>query len=275
MSKEVDIDTANYSKKRVLKIGYYALLVFIVQLTIFFIVLFVRNAISINQSKQIVSKSIPLVTTIPKQIPKLPPAQTAAVPSTTPQTVMPAITEDSVPQKHLNTDINLESNDNKGYFKRGYAYYVLGQYELAINDYDEAIHLKPDEADEYNKRAKAYYKLGQYQRAIEDYNESIRLNPSSVLTYNYRGNAYLKLAQYNRAQENYNKAISLEPDNPLAYYNYACMLALQKNTNQSCKWLQKAIDKGYKDWDHIFEDKDFDDIRNSSCFITIFKKAGK
>jgi hypothetical protein len=35
MSKEVDIDTANYSKKRVLKIGYYALLVFIVQLTIF------------------------------------------------------------------------------------------------------------------------------------------------------------------------------------------------------------------------------------------------
>jgi tetratricopeptide (TPR) repeat protein len=183
--------------------------------------------------KQKVATSTPSVT----------PAQTPA-PTQVPtpiQTVAPAVSESSAPKEHLNNDLKLESNDNNGYFKRGYAYYALGKYELAIKDYDEAIRLKPDYVEEYNNRGVAY--------------------------------AYLK--KYNKAQEDFDNAIRLNPDDTSAYYNYACMFALQKNPIQACNWLVKAIEKGYKDWKHINEDKDFDNIRNSSCFINILKISKK
>ena len=57
---------------------------------------------------------------------------------------------------------------------RGIAYADLGQYQRAIEDYNEAIRLKPDYAMAYSNRGIAYSKLGQYQRAIEDYNKAIR-----------------------------------------------------------------------------------------------------
>ena len=233
--KRVGINTPNNSKKRVLKIGVFALLVFIVILIGFIIVFFVRNATFTHPPKPKVSKSTASATAIPKRV------SAPAPVSTSKPTVAPAVTESSAPKEHLNTDIKLESNDNNGYFKRGYAYYALGKYELAIKDYDEAIRLKPDEVDEYNNRGVAY--------------------------------AYLK--QYSKAQEDFDKAIRLKPDDPSAYYNYACMFALQKNAVQACKWLQSAIERGYNNWEHIREDKDFDNIRDTACFIDILNKSGK
>ena len=233
--KRVNNNKPNNSKKRMLKIGIFAILVFIVILIGFVIVFYVMNETSTNPPKQKVSKSTPSATAKPARVASPPPV------STSKQTVPTAVTESPAAKEQLNTDIKLQSNDNNGYFKRGYAYYALGKYELAIKDYNEAIRLKPDEVDEYNNR----------------------------------GVAYVYLKQYNKAQEDFDAAIRLKPDDTSAYYNYACMFALQKDFKQSCKWLQQAMEKGYKDWKHINEDKDFDNIRKSSCFINILKKYGK
>jgi len=43
---------------------------------------------------------------------------------------------------------------------------------------DDAIKLKPDDAIAYSNRGIAYANLGQLQRAVEDYNEAIRLKPN-------------------------------------------------------------------------------------------------
>jgi Flp pilus assembly protein TadD len=90
-----------------------------------------------------------------------------------------------------------------------------------------------------------------------------------------RGSAYATLGQYNKAHEDFNKTITLRPNDSGAYYNYACMFALQKNAAQACKWLQSAIERGYNNWEHIKEDKDFDNIRDTACFIDILNKSGK
>ena len=71
-------------------------------------------------------------------------------------------------------------------------YVRLGQYQLAIDDYNEAIRLKPDYANAYNNRGSAYSRLGQYQLAIEDYNEAIRIKPDYTLVYKNRALSYFK-----------------------------------------------------------------------------------
>jgi tetratricopeptide (TPR) repeat protein len=106
--------------------------------------------------------------------------------------------------EYLNNAIKLQS-DAAIYYNRGMAYYYLGQYQRATEDYSEAIRLKPDYVDAYNNRGIAYYDLGQYKRAIEDYSVAIRLKPDNTNAYNNRGNAYCGLGQYQKASRTITK----------------------------------------------------------------------
>ena len=47
----------------------------------------------------------------------------------------------------------------------------------AIAEYDETIHLNPQDTNAYVNRGAAYDDLGQYQRGSQDYDEAIRLDP--------------------------------------------------------------------------------------------------
>jgi tetratricopeptide (TPR) repeat protein len=118
-----------------------------------------------------------------------------------------------------NEAIRLKPDLAETYNRRGNVYDKLGQYQLSIKDYNEAIRLKPDLVGAYNNRGNVYDKLGQYQLAIEDYKEAIRLKPDLVGAFNNRGNAYTKLGQYQLAIEDYKEAIRLKPDLALGYNN--------------------------------------------------------
>jgi tetratricopeptide (TPR) repeat protein len=110
--------------------------------------------------------------------------------------------------------IRLNSQDDIAFYARGLAYYNLSQYERAIQDYDEAIRLNPQDADSYVARGSAYDDLGQSARAIEDYDEAIRIDPQDDIAYNDRGLAYYNLGQYGRAIVDYDEAIRLDPQDP-------------------------------------------------------------
>jgi tetratricopeptide (TPR) repeat protein len=58
---------------------------------------------------------------------------------------------------------------------RGNVNYHKGDYDGAIQDYNEAIRLKPDFAEAFNDRGNAYYDKDDYEQAIRDYDEAIHL----------------------------------------------------------------------------------------------------
>ena len=104
-------------------------------------------------------------------------------------------------------------------YNRGRLKHDFGQYEAAIADYDNAIHLKPNYAFAYNNRGLAKYYLGQYEAAITDYDNAIRLKPDYAFAYNNRGLAKYYLDQYEAAIADYDNAIRLRPNYALAYRN--------------------------------------------------------
>src|SRR5476651_519994 len=59
------------------------------------------------------------------------------------------------------------------YYNRGYEFHNQSQFARAIQDYDQAIALKPNYATAYDNRGNAYKGLGQYARAIQDFNRAI------------------------------------------------------------------------------------------------------
>ena len=54
----------------------------------------------------------------------------------------------------------------------------LGQYERAIEDYDQALEINPQLAEAYTNRGNAYADLGQYERAIEDFTKPLKSIPN-------------------------------------------------------------------------------------------------
>jgi tetratricopeptide (TPR) repeat protein len=89
-----------------------------------------------------------------------------------------------------------------------------------------------------------YHKLGQYQRAIDDYNEAIRLKPHYADAYINRGSAYFKLTQYQRAIDDYSEAIHLKPDYIDVYINRGLAYSMQGNNKLVCRDAHKACDLG-------------------------------
>ena len=106
--------------------------------------------------------------------------------------------------------INLNPNDAMGYEKRGNSYQELKRYQEALQDYNKAIELNPDNSpDIYGKRGGIFGDLSQYQEAIKDYNKWLKLDPETLWPYHYKGMAYRQLEQYDLAIQSWERYVEL------------------------------------------------------------------
>ena len=58
-------------------------------------------------------------------------------------------------------------------------------------------------------RAAARFNLQQYKKAIEDYTQAVDLKPNHVAAYTYRGRCFLMIEKYRQACADANKACDL------------------------------------------------------------------
>jgi serine/threonine protein kinase len=105
------------------------------------------------------------------------------------------------------------------FYKNGYLYYVKGDYDLAINEYNQAIKLNSNYGKAYFKRGLAHHKKNNFVQAIKDYDKAIELKPEYIDAYYNRGNAFCSKKNYAQAVEDFNKVLELQPKNALAYKN--------------------------------------------------------
>ena len=104
----------------------------------------------------------------------------------------------------------IEANRLGFYFNRAQIYVRNGDYDRAIADLSEYIHLIPNNAVALTERGLSYAKKGEYDRAIADYTEAIRLSHGGttasddinrveraiVKALNDRGLSYAKKDEY-------------------------------------------------------------------------------
>jgi tetratricopeptide (TPR) repeat protein len=64
-----------------------------------------------------------------------------------------------------------------------------GEYDRAIQDFDQVIRLAPDQAAGFSNRAFAYLKLQKADLAIADYDTALRTNPKNPFALYGRGMA--------------------------------------------------------------------------------------
>ena len=107
------------------------------------------------------------------------------------------------------------TNDAAAAYNRGIAHARKGEYDRAIQDYDQVLKLPPNDAlasRAYTSRGFAYVNTGLYDRAIQDFNRAIMLDPNYANTYYGRGFAYTRKGEYDRAWSDFHTALVLGYD---------------------------------------------------------------
>ena len=127
------------------------------------------------------------------------------------------------------------------YLLRGQAYSALHQYNQAIQDYDQAIALAPNDALGYSSRGLAYRLQRDYQRAIQDFDQAITLDVKNAWTFAQRALAYRHLNKYGQAIVDFNHTIVLNPNFAWAYGQRGKTYQLLKNYPQAIQDCDQAI----------------------------------
>ena len=156
-------------------------------------------------------------------------------------------------------------------FQHGNLLVMLGQLDMAIEAYSNAIALNPRNANTHNNRGIAYAEKGKLDNAIEDYNITIQLRPDyanvnynkrvvytnkgiqeaikmvelnleSSQTYHNRAIAYSKKGEVELAIKDYTKSIELYPDAPSTYYNRGNIYDEKGDYDRAIEDYTKAIE---------------------------------
>jgi tetratricopeptide (TPR) repeat protein len=96
---------------------------------------------------------------------------------------------------------------------RGIARWRLSNPHEAIDDFNAALRLSPEESMIYNNRGNVLIELRHHAEAVKDFTQAIALAPGYGQAYNNRGNARFLLGDSAGAIADYTKAATLMPAN--------------------------------------------------------------
>lgn len=165
--------------------------------------------------------------------------------------------------------ITKNRSDYRAYNNRGNIYLQKGLYIRAISDYNKAIEINPNFSLAYINRGCAHQEMRLYDFAIQDYTKAIELDPSNSMAFNNRGFTFLLMGSYKEAEADIKRSLQISPDNIYALNSMAELHAALRNEIEACRWLRKAIEKGFNNWNYIKTSKTYDNIRNAPCFKEI------
>lgn len=81
-----------------------------------------------------------------------------------------------------------------------------------------------------------------------------------------------RAADYKKALDAATRLHELLPDDPTAMYNMACMNSLLGEKEKAYAWLERSVDSGYDDADHLYTDSDFKQLWGEARFRDLVKK---
>ena len=98
----------------------------------------------------------------------------------------------------------------------GKLYYQQGDYQKAIEAYEESIGVKDDYLPPRIGLGNAQKSLGKSYLALQAYEQAIEIDPKSHEAWYSKGSIEESLNEYEAAREAYQQAITLKPDWKLA-----------------------------------------------------------
>ncbi len=112
--------------------------------------------------------------------------------------------------------IRLNPNDPNGYLGRGEVLSAAGKLDLAVQSYNEAIRLAPNPARALGYRAGAFERVGNDEAALADYDAAIKQDPVAVTPRRLRAALLSRIGRNDAAVPDLDAAVRADPTNASA-----------------------------------------------------------
>ena len=135
----------------------------------------------------------------------------------------------------------INPNNPWSYIKKGRALNGLGDYHHALTEFNTAASMDPQNPWIYIHRGVSYNFLRNHQQALFEEDKAISLDATIIWAYIDRGWAYIGLRNFKQALVDLNRAVQMDPKNPQAYIARAWAHNGLGNKQQSMEDLDKCL----------------------------------
>jgi tetratricopeptide (TPR) repeat protein len=113
-------------------------------------------------------------------------------------------------------------------------------------------------------RLQQEFEVGFFRRALEH-------NPENVDILVFLGDAFSKRGMVTDGLEIDKRLVRICHEEPTFYYNLACSYSLLGDLEPAFDALQKAVQLGYQNFEHLQKDSDLDNLRQDRRFSALLK----
>ena len=140
--------------------------------------------------------------------------------------------------------LKLDPANPLGHLYLAIAFERTGQFERAIEVYEEAIRMNVRTDQVYARLGKDELRLGHLDKAVSAMARAAELNPTDLDNLRNLGTAYLQLGRADDADKAF-KAITVQNDHYAAAWNGLGLLAVQRNDGDTARRdFEKALEFG-------------------------------
>jgi tetratricopeptide (TPR) repeat protein len=143
----------------------------------------------------------------------------------------------------------------KQYFDQGNTLYTQGQYKEAAAAFEQALTMAKEKNIPVvlSRLADSYAKAKENDKAVETYQKAIQLTPDDAALHNNLGSVYASTGKLPEAQAEFEKAATLDPTNAGRYYfNVGAIMYNSGKMDEALTAFKKVISLDPKNADAYY-----------------------
>jgi len=144
-----------------------------------------------------------------------------------------------------NNAISLSPDNGEYKINKGAALAKMGRLTESLPFLSEGLNLKPDHVTGYINRSIVLRQMGRFDQALKDYDSYISYNPYNADIWYEKGNVEAAMKRYERGIQSIAKAISINPNKGIYHYRQAEAFTNLNRINEARAALSQAIALGY------------------------------
>lgn len=156
--------------------------------------------------------------------------------------------------------LNLNNSDPVILNNIGFTYYLIGNYNESVNYFERAIKYDPSDVIYYYNIAGVFRRMGDYKREQEYLNKALVIDPRSDLYVNFRDDPTI-----NKANIRLSAQIPVDPKNPGAFIELA-KVSINEYNFENAKYYFHQADIAYEETD-IKEDWESTYLNNYAVIL--------
>lgn len=107
------------------------------------------------------------------------------------------------------------------WFLQGYAFARQGQHAAAVESYQRAVRISPEDEGSWLALGESQSALGQNERAMQAYRQALRYRPESAQAYLALAELYQRQGRADLAIANYRECVRYAPESTQCWYGLA------------------------------------------------------